>query len=203
MDLKVKDDLVLIPDLRHRLRQLRWFSTAFRNNAALMQSRFGFSYRIEDKLLSRVFFDWLTAVSARNKPSAEDRADYIVFVAGLALRELVRTGPATLVSDAGRNDEADRTTYEIIRFWPEGFLYMNFCICAVVAVHEQEFGQTRNMDKAASDLRTWWSFRENAAEDPDSTIAFFDRFLGLRPNWQFPALAHEQSAIKKALSEPA
>ncbi len=200
MDLTAKDDLASIPDLRHRLRQLRWFTTAFKNNAELIRSRFGISYRIDDKLLNQVFFDWIGAVSAQDKAAMADREDYIAYVAGLALRELVRFKPATFVADGGFDDVADEETLEIVRFWPEGFLYTNFCVCAVAAVHEQEFGVSRDLDRVASDLRTWWSFRENAVEDPNSTIAFFDHFLGLKPNWQFPTLARERSAIKKVLS---
>ena len=200
MDLQVKDKLVLVPDLRHRLRQLRWFSTAFRDNAATIQAHFGFTFQIDEKRLNTMFFDWLAAVSSQDESARADRADYIVFVAGLALRGFIRSKPAMLVSDNGAEMNADVATVDIIRFWPEGFLYTNFCICAVAAVHEQELGTPPDLNKATSDLRTWWSFRENAAEDPNTAIGFFDRFLGANPNWQFPTVARERSAIRKALS---
>lgn len=199
MDLTPKDKLSSIPDLRHRLRQLRWFSKAFRNNAELVEAHFGFTYRVDEKLLNQVFFDWLAAIDAQDDSAAVDRADYIVFVAGLALRELIRTKPAVMVSDAGAGPVDDQATLEIARFWPEGFLFTNFCVCAIAAVHEQEFGVSRDLEKAASDLRVWWSYRENAAEDPSISIAFLDQFVGLEPNWLFPAMAQERAAIKKAL----
>lgn len=202
MDLTPKDKLSSIPDLRHRLRQLRWFSKAFRNNAELVKEHFGFSYRIDDKLLNQVFFDWLAAIDQQDDSAAIDRADYIVFVAGLALRELIRTKPAVMVSDAGTSEADDKATLEIARFWPEGFLYTNFCVCGIAAVQEQEFGQSRDLEKAASDLRVWWSYRENAEEDPNMSIAFLDQFVGLEPNWLFPAMAQERAAIKNALAAP-
>jgi hypothetical protein len=203
MDLTAKDKLIAIPDLRHRLRQLRWFSTAFRNNAALIEDHFGLAFTIDERLLNQAFFDWVSAVDKQDKAATADRADYIVYIAGLALRELLRVDPASVSIDRGPMEGADEETVQLIRFWPEGFLYTNFCVCSVAAVHEQEFGEPRNLDKAASDLRTWWSFRENVAEDPNIAIAFFDQFLGLKPNWQFPALAGQRTAIKKALSDAA
>ena len=35
MDLRFKDELALMPDLRHRLRRLRWFRMTFRSHARL------------------------------------------------------------------------------------------------------------------------------------------------------------------------
>lgn len=203
MDLAAKDELAAIPDLRHRLRQLRWFTTAFRNNATLINDHFGFSYRIDESLLNQVFFDWIAEISKQDASASADRADYVVYVAGLALRELVRVNPVTLASEGTAAAGADESTVQLIRFWPEGFLYTNFCVCAAAAVHEQEFGEALNLDKVASDLRTWWSFRENSRENPDASIPFFDHFLGLKPNWQFPTMAQERAAIKKVLADRA
>jgi hypothetical protein len=36
----------------------------------------------------------------------------------------------------------------------------------------------------AREMRTWWSFRENAQEEPARAIGFFDLFLGNEPHWQ-------------------
>ena len=86
-----------------------------------------------------------------------------------------------------------------VAFWPEGFLYTNFCVSAIAAVYEQEFGEAPAIDKCADDLRTWWSYRENASEMPAYAVAFLDRFLGGEPNWLLPDDPHSRPAIVEAL----
>jgi hypothetical protein len=95
--------------------------------------------------------------------------------------------------------EANAGTAEIVRFWPEGFLYTNYCVSAILAVHEQEFGTAPSIDKCADDLRTWWSYRENATEMPAYAVAFLDRFLGAEPNWITPDRAQSRQAMQRAL----
>jgi hypothetical protein len=89
---------------------------------------------------------------------------------------------------------------EIVRFWPEGFLYTNYCVSAIAAIHEQEFGSAPAIDACADDLRTWWSYRENATEMPSYAIAFLDRFLGSEPNWILPDSARSRQAMRDALA---
>lgn len=205
LDLSPKTSMMQMPDLRHRLRQLRGFSRAFRNNAELIERHFGVRYHIDEKSLHAAFFNWIDALDAQGETAKLDRADYIVFCGGLALAELVRANPATIADLPARTggdsdgESIDRANAEIVGFWPEGFLYTNFCICSIAAVQEQESAPSLNLEKAASDLRTWWSFRENATEDPAAAIPFLDSFFGLSPNWQYPMVARERQAIRKAI----
>ncbi|ERM00379.1 hypothetical protein Q644_04975 [Brucella intermedia 229E] len=97
--------------------------------------------------------------------------------------------------------DAGGRLYEIVRFWPEGFLYTNYCICAIAAVQEQEFGTVPNIDQCADELRTWWSYKENIVEMPGYAIAFLDKFLGGEPNWVMPDLASARAAVKRALAD--
>lgn len=198
MDLSPKNSMVGIPDLRHRLRQLRWFIKAFRSNAELVENHFGVRYAIDEKALHMAFFNWIDAIEAQDHAAKLDRADYIVFLGGLALASLITAEPVTAT---GRSAPmvADPTNADLLGFWPEGFLYTNFCICAIAAVQEQEGEQPANLQQAASELRTWWSFRENTMENPSMAVPFLDRFLGSEPNWQFPASARQRLAIRKAI----
>ena len=108
----------------------------------------------------------------------------------MVLRELIRTNPvvarrcAQLKTDAP--SDGSKETDAIAAFWPEGFLYVNFCLSAMVAVEEQEFGEARSLGERALNLQLWWSFRENVQEDANLAIPFLDRMLGLEPNWTFP-----------------
>ncbi|HSH67094.1 MAG TPA: hypothetical protein VLB84_15190, partial [Bacteroidia bacterium] len=129
-----------MPDLGHRLRHLRWFRSTFRNCARTVTARYGVRYDIDEAALTKVFLDWAELVDRQKTYARIDRADFITYAAGLALRELIRRGPARAVS-AGTS-----ATPEIVRFWPEGFLYTNYCICAIAALFEQEFGRAPELD---------------------------------------------------------
>lgn len=197
MDLIFKKELALVPDLGHRLRQLRWFRTTFRNSARSVTQHYGLRFAIDEKKLTRIFLDWVEIVNAQKAYAQLDRADFIVFSAGLALKELIRQAPVSLAADSPVKPEAELP--EPVRFWPEGFVYTNYCVCAIAAVFEQEFGETPELDACADDLRTWWSYRENTSEVPSYAVAYLDRFLGAEPNWLAPDLPAERAAMQRAL----
>lgn len=201
MDLPFRHELALMPDLRHRLRQLRWFRATFRSSAKVVSETFGVRFEIDEAKLTRAFLDWIEVMEAQKRFASVDRADFIVFAAGLVLRELIRQAPAREISGLTEmtETEANAGTAEIVRFWPEGFLYTNYCVSAILAVHEQEFGTAPSIDKCADDLRTWWSYRENATEMPAYAVAFLDRFLGAEPNWITPDRAQSRQAMQRAL----
>ena len=201
MDLPFRHELALMPDLRHRLRQLRWFRATFRSSAKVVSETFGVRFEIDEAKLTRAFLDWIEVMEAQKRFADVDRADFIVFAAGLVLRELIRQAPAREISGLTGmiETEANAGTAEIVRFWPEGFLYTNYCVSAILAVHEQEFGTAPSIDKCADDLRTWWSYRENATEMPAYAVAFLDRFLGAEPNWITPDRAPSRQAMQRAL----
>ncbi len=199
MDLSFKNELALMPDLGHQLRRLRWFRATFRANARAVASAYGLRFEIDDTKLTKAFLDWIETVEAERRFAAVDRADFIVFAAGLVLRELIRQAPAKAVAPPRPAPAADSRMAEIVHFWPEGFLYTNYCVSAIAAIHEQEFGAAPAVDACADDLRTWWSYRENATEMPSSAVAFLDRFLGAEPNWILPDSARARQAMRDAL----
>ena len=201
MDLRFKDELASMPDLRHRLRRLRWFRMTFRSHARLVGSTCSLRFEIDDAKLTKAFLDWVETMETKKRFASIDRPDFVIFAAGLVLRELIRQEPAKAVE---RGPKAPPATVgpemaDIVAFWPEGFLYTNFCVSAISAVYEQEFGEAPAIDKCADDLRTWWSYRENASEMPAYAVAFLDRFLGGEPNWLLPDDPHSRPAIVEAL----
>jgi hypothetical protein len=204
MDLRFKDELALMPDLRHRLRRLRWFRMTFRSHARLVASAYGLRFEIDDAKLTRAFLDWVETMETKKGFAKVDRADFVIFAAGLVLRELIRQEPAKVVERGLKPPPAgvDPEMADIVQFWPEGFLYTNFCVSAVAAVYEQEFGEAPEIDKCADDLRTWWSYRENVSEMPAYAVAFLDRFLGASPNWLLPDDPRSRPAIVEALESP-
>jgi hypothetical protein len=205
MDLRFKEELASMPDLRHRLRRLRWFRMTFRSHARLVGATYGLRFEIDDDKLTRAFLDWVETMEKRKDLAKVDRADFVIFAAGLVLRELIRREPARTVERGLQSPPASIGTEMagIVDFWPEGFLYTNFCVSAISAIYEQEFGETPTIDKCADDLRTWWSYRENVEEMPAYAVAFLDRFLGAEPNWLLPDDPSSRPAMVEALEAPA
>lgn len=200
MDMRFKMELASMPDLRHRLRRLRWFRVTFRSHARLVASTYGLRFEIDDIKLTQAFLDWVEAMDAKKDFAKVNRPDFVIFAAGLVLRELIRREPAR-VTERGlqKAAESDPEMAEIVEFWPEGFLYTNFCVSAIAAVYEQEFGETPAVDQCADELRTWWSYRENVEEMPAYAVAFLDRFLGAEPNWLLPDDLRSRPAMLRAL----
>ena len=202
MDIRFKDELASMPDLRHRLRRLRWFRATFRASARAVTEAYGVRFVIDDAKLTRAFLDWIEIAEADKKFAEIDRSDFIVFAAGLVLRELIRQHPAKATGELSRSEQLSAETQgteDIVNFWPEGFLYTNYCVSAVAAIHEQEFGTAPTIDKCADDLRTWWSYRENVTEMPAYAVAFLDRFLGSEPNWIAPDHVPSRRAMQQVM----
>lgn len=197
MDLDFKNELAVMPDLRHRLRQLRWFRTTFRGNAKAVTQHYGVVFEVDEEKLTRVFLDWVEMVDAQKAYARLDRGDFIIYAAGLALKEMIRHAPVTVTPESKVTGDAENA--EIVKFWPEGFLYTNYCVCAIAAIFEQEFGDAPRLARCADDLRTWWSYRENTREMPASAVAFLDRFLGAEPNWVAPDLVEGRIAMRNAI----
>ncbi|MFC3073790.1 hypothetical protein [Shinella pollutisoli] len=194
MEVLTQSEMNVLPDLGHRLRQLRWFRRAFASCVRALDGRYGLTTRVDEDVLARVFVDWVETIEQKKALARVDRADFIKFSGGLMLRELIKAHPATVELPARPSDDLPET----VAFWPEGFLYTNFCISAVSAVHMQEVGEPLKLAGCVDDLRTWWSFRENTHEMPAYAVAFLDRFLGAEPNWTMPDLPEARAAMIEA-----
>ena len=73
-------------------------------------------------------------------------------------------------------------------FWPEGYLYVSFCLMVRGLVLKEDYDKAQISGDALESIKTWWSFRENIAEDRATAIAFLDLFAGEEPNWTFPQI---------------
>lgn len=182
-------DLAARVDLAHAMRKLGVFCATFEDDARRVGAAHGYRFAVDEPALARAFFDWIDMIEHQNGSRPAGRADFALFCGGLALAELVRAGPArarrtTLAEQVAAQREPARAA--VADFWPEGFLYVDFCIGVVSAVIEQDTGAVPALDPSLDDLRTWWSFRENAVENPAVAAAFLDRFFGRSPNWAFP-----------------
>jgi hypothetical protein len=205
MELDLTDELKAVPDLRHQVRHLRWFKTSFRRDAQLIAQHHGVVLKIDDRRLTEAFLNWIEAFNRQKSFAALDRRDFTLFAAGLLLREFIRARPVTVTGSRAAEEampggvkDSPAEPGSIVRFWPEGFLYTNYCLSVLSAVMQQEFGETLGLAKCADDLRLWWSYRENVREDPSMAVAFFDKFVGGEPNWRVPDSAESRAAMRRA-----
>lgn len=177
--------------VRVAARRLRWLRGAFADQLAAISAETGVAYRLDDRKLASAFVSWLRRVEAQNPHDEARRRAFFDFAAGVMLHELIRTLPVTAGPlPAG----ADREQPEY--FWPEGFACTVFCVNVLSAVLAQEFDATTDVVPAFFDIRSWWSFRENAAEQASSAVGFFDVFIGEEPDWEMPTVFRDKLALR-------
>ena len=80
--------------------------------------------------------EWVRAFDAQKPASPQDRRAYVGFAAGLMLRALIQQNPlSVVVADAGN------PAY----FWPEGYVYVAFCLNVRAAVLAQDFHEDQRL----------------------------------------------------------
>jgi hypothetical protein len=112
-----------------------------------------------------------------------DRRDFVIYAAGLMLKELIVAAPLS-----AREDHANAAAYldQRLRRWPEGYAYTSFCLSVAAAVLK-EMGDTEPVSSQKTDDPSFWdSFKENTLQTPPIAIAFFDLVCGQEPNWDAP-----------------
>lgn len=167
--------------LRIAARRLRWFRAAFLSHLALLEKETGQRFTVNETALAAVFVDWLRALAAQRPAMRGEREAFVDFSGGLALREFCRHQPLQLLS-AAQGPEAQSPE----DFWPEGHAVATFCLALLGAIQRQEFGAGPRLDPLFLDLRSWWSFRENARRDPSFAAGFLQAVTGQDPNWMLP-----------------
>ena len=179
--------------IRKSAQRLRWFVDVFEEQVARTAEETGNRFSVDRGTLAQVFAAWIKAFDAQKPPRAEDKMAYVGFAAGLMLRTLIDLRPVTLLEKPPGADETNPAF-----FWPEGYLYVAFCLNVRGLVLEHDFHAEQTPSGALHELRTWWSFRENVADDPSLAIAFLDLFAGDEPEWSMPELFRSGKARELA-----
>ena len=176
-----------IPDLRHKVRRLNWFRQSLAEAALRVGQRYGIQYTVDDRELLFAFFAWASQFEIHRKDAERNRRDFAIYSGGSMLFELLTAKPArfTLLDENSASIQEDAMT-EIARFWPDGFLYNTYCLSIVNMILDQDFDRHSKPPRELTELRVWRSFRENFSSDPGLAVAFFDVFMGVKPNWNFP-----------------
>lgn len=179
------------------VRRLRGFLASFADQVARTQEQTGTLFDIRQDRLSATFLDWIAEFEAQKPRAESDKIPYVGFAAGLMLKSLLRHAPVSVRSlPPGANTDAPAW------FWPEGHLYVSYCLNVRGSVLAQDFHTPPRETPALEDVRTWWTFRENVAEDPSLAIAFLNYFSGEEADWTMPDVfrsgqfrAHAQTVL--------
>ncbi|MFK7891866.1 MAG: hypothetical protein AB8B63_13705 [Granulosicoccus sp.] len=158
--------------------RLRWFVATFEHQVQLMEKETGNSFSTDTSALAEVFAEWLNAFEGQKPAQEEHRQAYVGFAAGLMLRTLIKVNPVS-VDRLSRTADQTNPAY----FWPEGYLYVAYCLNVRGLVLESDFHTKQGQHNKFKDTQTWWSFRENVLEDPSLAVGFLDLFAGDSPNW--------------------
>ena len=177
-DLKASDQ-----PLRKSAQRLRWFVDAFEDQVRNTEAQTGNAFSVDRGSLAEVFADWLKSFEAQKPTRDDDKPAYVGFAAGLMLRTLIKHKPVSLTNRPEGADDSNPAY-----FWPEGYLYVAFCLNVRGLVLEADYHFEQHPSDALNETRTWWSFKENVHEDPSLAIAFLDLFAGDEPEWIMPQL---------------
>jgi hypothetical protein len=175
-----------VSGLRHRVRRLNWFRQSFKDRAVALGERYGWDFAIDDRALASAFLNWAEAFARERADAQRDRRDFVIYSGGMMLRELLRAQPVRSFRNNIETPVMADATVVICDFWPQGFLYVNYCETIVRSILENDFSITIAVDPRYEDLRTWESFRENVGQDPSLAVPFFDVLFGGAPNWVWP-----------------
>jgi hypothetical protein len=167
--------------LRLAVRKMRWFRAAFEAYVQQVEAELGCRFELDYARLGTAFVHWLRGVREQKPSDRGDRRAFFDFAASLMAKELVSNMPVTASSApvlAPRGSPG--------AFWPEGYVCTMFCLTVWSAIVDQEFGEHASLSPKVGELGFWWTYRENAFEEPRLSAGFFQAILGHQPDWTWP-----------------
>ncbi|MFK8033701.1 MAG: hypothetical protein AB8B94_06100 [Hyphomicrobiales bacterium] len=183
-----------VTPVRRAARRMRWFFKAFNEQVKTCEAKTGFSFKVDEDKIREVFLNWVQVFEAQKPSDPEQKANYTTFAAATMLRELIQGRPLSVLRELESSDKEQPA-----HFWPDGYIYLMFCIDVRAMVFEQEFGIICEPSPRVDDIKTWWSFKENAAQDASTAIGFFELFVGGAPNWSTPGFFSAEHAEQNSL----
>lgn len=183
----LKQEVLKVDDLAHEARRFRTILWSFERNLELLFKDTGLAAQVDHAALAEAFSRWRQAFDKTKHLADINRHDFVIYAAGLMLKELIETGPIKAIE--GKPGTLPALPGDIdhrLKRWPEGYAYTSFCLSVAAAVLNETGEDEPEAAKATDDPRFWDSFRENARENPATAVAFFDMVCGVKPNWDAP-----------------
>jgi hypothetical protein len=154
----------------------------------------GLVAKVNHEALAEAFSRWRKAFDNSKYLADVDRRDFVIFAAGMMLKELIVAAPLSAhPENSAALDKADQK----LKHWPEGYAYTSFCLSVAAAVLK-EMGDTETVSTQKTDDPNFWdSFKESTLENPSIAIAFFDLVCGQEPNWDAPSVPWMRRVIER------
>jgi hypothetical protein len=183
-------------DLTHEARRFRTILQSFERNLDLLFRGSGLSPHVDHAALATAFAKWRQRFDATKHLAEINRRDFVVYAAGLMLKELVEAKPLQAMPS---DDTPVGLQDHVLARWPEGYAYTSFCLSVAGAIL-QEMGEAELSGEGMADDPAFWdSFKENASESPALAVAFFDLVCGKDPNWDAPDVPWMRNALRLGL----
>ena len=189
----LKTEVLQVEDLSHEARRFRTIVWSFQRNLELLFKDTGLSANVDATALAAAFSNWRQAFDKSKYLADVNRHDFVIFAAGLMLRELIAARPLKAEAE-GLPTLPGHIDHRLAR-WPEGYAYTSFCLSVAAAILKELGDKEPEASRIADDPKFWDSFRENALEDPNTAIGFFDLVCGQKPNWMAPAVPWLRTAL--------
>ena len=190
----LKSEIMQVDDLSHEVRRFRTILWSFERNMDLLFKNTGLVAVVNHEALAEAFSRWRKAFDNSKHMADVDRRDFVIYAAGLMLKELIVAAPLNAQEDSSNISlEIDQR----LKRWPEGYAYTSFCLSVASAIL-REMGDAEPILAAKTDEPSFWdSFRENTLETPPIAIAFFDLVCGQEPNWDAPDVPWLRRILEK------
>jgi hypothetical protein len=195
----LKTEVLKVDDLSHEARRFRTILWTFEKNLELLFKDTGLSAQVNHAALAEAFSKWRQAFDKLKHLADINRHDFVIYAAGLMLKELIAAAPLKAVSETGEGlPKLPANVDHRLQRWPEGYAYTSFCLSVAAAILKEIGDEEPVPSKSADDMAFWDSFREHTAETPAAAVAFFDLVCGQSPNWDAPDVAW----LRRAYREP-
>ncbi len=191
MKTPLQQDIITQGDFAHEARRFRTILKSFERNLELLFADLGKAPAVDHAALATAFTNWRQRFDATKHLADINRHDFVIYAAGLMLKELIAAKPLLLAPEGlAIPDE------HALSRWPEGYAYTSFCLSVATAIL-RDMGDTGPLGQDISDDPAFWdSFKENALESPATAVAFFDLVCGKDPNWDAPDVPWLRNALR-------
>ena len=189
-------DVAQIPDLAHAARHYRTIVEIFEKNLDKLFQNSRLAPEVNHEALALAFSRWRKLFDDTKYLADIDRHDFVIFAAGLMLRELIAAHPLkTNAKSSIAENQMVPDQERLLTRWPEGYAYTTFCLSVAGAILSEMGENDIEVLGRSHDPAFWDSFRENSIETPAIAIAFFDLICGQNPNWDMPDIPWARKAL--------
>jgi hypothetical protein len=190
----LKIEMAAKTDLTHEARRFRTILQSFERNLDLLFKDSGLSPHVDHAALAQAFAKWRERFDATKHLADANRHDFVIYAAGLMLKELVDAKPLQALP----TPEAPAVPRDhVLARWPEGYAYTSFCLSVASAILKEMGEDELSGEGLADDPAFWDSFKENTIESPATAVAFFDLVCGKDPNWDAPDVPWMRDAQRR------